>query len=40
VLYTNDDGVLNDDRYEYQAVAEPFQADLGEAVARWLWGDQ
>jgi hypothetical protein len=37
-LYTNADGVLNDDRYEYEEVAEPFLADLGEAVARWLWG--
>jgi hypothetical protein len=37
-LYTNADGVLNDDRYEYAEVAEPFLADLGEAVARWLWG--
>lgn len=37
-LYTNGDGVLNDDRYEYAEVAEPFLADLGEAVARWLWG--
>jgi len=36
-LYTNADGVLNDDRYEYAEVAEPFLADLGEAVARWLW---
>jgi hypothetical protein len=39
-LYTNDDGVLNDDRYEYDEVALPFLADLGEAVARRLWGDQ
>lgn len=37
VLYTNADGVLNDDRYEYGTVAEPFLADLGEWVARrWL----
>ena len=37
-LYTNRDGVLNDDRYEYQEIALPFLADLGEAVARRLWG--
>lgn len=36
-IYTNDDGVLNDDRYEYGTVADPFFADLGEWVARhWL----
>ncbi len=37
VLYTNADGVLNDDQYEYEEEAEPFFADLGEAVARALW---
>ncbi len=37
VIYTNDDGVLNDDRYEYATVADPFFADLGDWVARrWL----
>ena len=36
-IYTNDDGVLNDDQYEYATVAEPFMADLGEAVVRYLW---
>jgi Beta-lactamase enzyme family len=37
VIYTNDDGVLNDDRYEYDTIARPFMADLGELVARaWL----
>ena len=36
-LYTNADGVLNDDRYEYAETAFPFLADLGEAVARRLW---
>jgi hypothetical protein len=36
-IYTNADGVLNDDLYEYGAVADPFFADLGELVARrWL----
>jgi hypothetical protein len=37
-LYTNDNGVLNDDIYEYETIALPFLADLGEATARWLWG--
>lgn len=39
VLYTNADGVLNDDRYDYTEVADPALADLGELVARrWLSG--
>ncbi len=37
-LYTNADGVLNDDNYEYETVALPFMADLGEAAGRWVWG--
>ncbi len=32
-VYTNADGMLNDDRYEYQAVALPFFEALGEAAA-------
>jgi hypothetical protein len=36
-LYTNENGILNDDRYGYTELAEPFLADLGEAVARTLW---
>ncbi len=37
VLYTNADGVLNDDKYDYATVADPFFADLGEMIAhRWL----
>ncbi len=40
VIYTNSDGVLNDDKYEYDEIARPFFADLGEAVARALsWGE-
>jgi hypothetical protein len=35
-LYTNSDGVLNDDAYDYETVALPFLADLGEAVTRAL----
>lgn len=38
-LYTNKDGILNDDEYEYEEIALPFMADLGEAVARKLWQD-
>jgi beta-lactamase family protein len=36
-LYTNADGVINDDQYEYKTVAWPFLADLAEAAARYLW---
>ena len=36
-LYTNADGVLNDDVYEYETVAQPFLADLAEASVRRLW---
>lgn len=38
VIYTNADGVLNDDRYEYATIAEPFMADLGEFVTRAFLG--
>lgn len=34
VVYANDDGVLNDGRYEYGRVSEPFFTALGEVVAR------
>jgi len=39
-IYTNRDGVLNDDRYEYATEALPFLARLGEAAARWFWADE
>lgn len=39
VLYTNSDGVLNDDAYEYLTVADPFMAGLGEYVARTSLSD-
>ena len=39
-VYTNADGVLNDDAYDYDAVALPFFADLAEATVRWLIGDR
>jgi hypothetical protein len=31
-LYANADGVLNDDRYEYDTVSRPFLAALGRAA--------
>lgn len=34
VIYTNPDGVMNDDAYGYEQIAYPFLADLGEAIAR------
>jgi hypothetical protein len=33
-LYTNPDGVLNDDRYAYEELADPFFRELGELLAR------
>ena len=33
VIYTNSDGVLNDDQYEYDAIGRPFMAELGRLVA-------
>jgi hypothetical protein len=35
-IYTNDDGILNDDRYEYETVARPFFVELGRALGAWL----
>ncbi len=35
-IYTNDNGVLNDGKYEYENVADPFLAALGESVGREL----
>lgn len=37
-LYTNDDGVLNDDRYGYEDVADPFLDAAGRAIARAVFG--
>jgi hypothetical protein len=36
-LYTNSDGVLNDDAYDYAPVATPFFTALGAALAEWFW---
>ncbi|MBL8861878.1 MAG: serine hydrolase [Planctomycetes bacterium] len=35
-VYTNANGVLNDGQYEYEALADPFFAALGEIVGREL----
>lgn len=37
-LYTNPDGVLNDDRYGYEDVADPFLDAAGRAIARAVFG--
>ena len=39
VLYTNSDGILNDDKYDYETVADSFLADVGEFVTRRWLGD-
>jgi hypothetical protein len=40
-LYTNADGILNDDKYEYATVADVFLENLGELVAtEWLSGSR
>ena len=36
-IYTNADGILNDDKYEYATVALPFYTALGEALGYWFW---
>lgn len=38
VLYTNPDGVLDDDRYGYAEIADPFLVALGEVVTRAVLG--
>lgn len=37
-LYVNENGVVNDNLYEYDAVADPFIHDLAEAAVLALWG--
>ena len=34
VLYTNPDGILNDDAYAYEEIADPFFVALGETLTR------
>jgi hypothetical protein len=38
VLYTNSDGVVGDDVYDFAQIADPFFADLGEVIARAVFG--
>lgn len=35
-LYVNENGVINDDHYEYDSISRPFFKDLGEVLARRL----
>jgi hypothetical protein len=37
VLYVNDNGVLNDDLYQYDQISRPFLKDLGAALAAELF---
>lgn len=34
-IYTNSDGILNDDQYEYQEIAMPFLKKLGEVILKY-----
>jgi hypothetical protein len=36
-IYTNQDGILNDDAYEYTTLAEPFMSELAREVAQRLF---
>lgn len=38
VIYVNADGCIGDDRYEYEKVADPFFAALGETIGREVFG--
>lgn len=35
-IYANDNETINDDRYEYETVADPFIGHLGRVIARLL----
>ena len=35
VLYTNEDGIMNDGKYEYYSVARPFLAELGRVFCNY-----
>lgn len=39
-IYANADGVVNDNRYEYGTISDPFFADLGEVLARRILVEQ
>ena len=36
---TSANGVVNDDAYEYETIADPFMEHLAETVTKWVWGD-
>ena len=38
VLYTTPDGILNDDAYAYEEIADPFFVALGERITRAVLG--
>jgi len=40
VLYTNPDGVLNDDQYAYETIADPFLDAVGACLSREVFGAQ
>jgi hypothetical protein len=37
-IYTNRDGILNDDKYEYAEVADPFFEELGDLLGAACFG--
>jgi hypothetical protein len=39
-IYANADGIVNDNRYEYGTISDPFFADLGEVLARQILVEQ
>jgi len=38
VIYVNRDGVLNDDKYEYEETGYPFFKEVGEIIYRYECG--
>ena len=34
-IYVNEDGILNDDKYEYEKIAYPFMKNLGEVIYKY-----
>ena len=34
-IYTNSDGVLNDDKYDYEAIGYPFFKEVGEIIYQY-----
>ncbi len=39
-MFADADGTVNDDAYDYAAVADPFLADVAEMLARGIWKGQ